>query len=88
MKTTAPQRQEIRGRRHIEYGHDVCVLTLKERDALLADLEEAVKALRGCDELFDNYGFADESPCVRDREIVSNMLAVLDAYDSKGGDAT
>lgn len=29
-------------------------------------------------ELFDNYGFADESPCVRDREIVAKMRAAVD----------
>ncbi len=40
-------------------------------------LLEMQEALEGCNELFDNYGFADESPCVRDREIIGKMLKAL-----------
>ncbi len=50
---------------------------LGERDALRADLKAVAVALQGAEELFDNYGFADESPCARDVEIVKGMLGAL-----------
>ena len=50
---------------------------LREREAALAG------ALEGCNELFDNYGFASESPCARDREIIAEMLAALATTPAK-----
>jgi len=48
-----------------------------EIEALRAGLKAVAVALRGAEELFDNYGFADESPCARDRDIVKDMLEAL-----------
>ena len=49
-----------------------------QREWNIADRIETLEtALRDGLELFDNYGFADESPCARDREIVANMRAAL-----------
>ena len=58
---------------------------LAELDAVRAQLAEASdtriprleQALHGMLELFGNYGFADESPCERDREIIQLAEAAM-----------
>lgn len=48
---------------------------LEERDARTSILEQAILGLL---ELFGNYGFADESPCDRDREIIEVATAAVE----------
>lgn len=43
-------------------------------DQTIASLKEAISGLL---ELFGNYGFADESPCERDREIIARATSVI-----------
>jgi len=92
MKTTPTQRQEIQGRRSTEYGQDICVLTLKERDALLDDLEgfgrqlkDAVAALSWVSER-ENCWCPGKRGEGQHEPYCLSAKAILDAYDSKGGE--
>jgi len=58
---------------HSVVGCPACLAAVESARLDGEAIVAAKEALAGCGELFDNYGFADESPCVRDREIVAQM---------------